>query len=73
MLLQSPWPSRVNDSSTKATHVFITDFLKEKGVSTLDVLVNNAAIGSECFKETFDVNVVGTVAVTWANVNRVLR
>ncbi|KAJ7747994.1 ribonuclease H-like domain-containing protein [Mycena olivaceomarginata] len=49
-----------------AAHVFITDFLKKKGIPTLDVLVNNAAIGSESFKETFDVNVVGTVAVTEA-------
>jgi hypothetical protein len=32
MLLQWPWPSGVNGSSTKATHAFITDFLKKKGV-----------------------------------------
>ncbi|KAJ7367316.1 hypothetical protein DFH08DRAFT_837126 [Mycena albidolilacea] len=55
-----------DDSSIKAMHVFITDFLKKKGIPTLDVLVNNAAIGSESFKETVNVNVVGTVAITKA-------
>ncbi|KAJ7367277.1 hypothetical protein DFH08DRAFT_798084 [Mycena albidolilacea] len=58
--------TEVHSASTvvPAAHVFITDFLKKKGIPALDVLVNDASIGSESFKETFDVNVVGTVAVT---------
>ncbi|KAJ6585284.1 hypothetical protein B0H19DRAFT_417803 [Mycena capillaripes] len=55
-----------DDASIKAAHAFLANFLKEKGVETLDVLVNNAAAGTTTFKETYEVNVLGTVAVTEA-------
>ncbi|KAJ7751759.1 short-chain dehydrogenase/reductase SDR [Mycena maculata] len=53
-------------ASIAAAHTFITDFLKARGIAGLDVLVNNAGISTEDFKETYGVNVFGTVAVTTA-------
>jgi len=55
-----------DDSSIKAAHAFVTEFLKKKGIENLDVLVNNAAIFVPSFEETYAVNVFGTVAVTEA-------
>jgi len=53
-------------ASIKAAHAFVTDFLQKKGISSLDVLVNNAAIVGKGFEDTFATNVFGTVAVTEA-------
>ncbi|KAJ7131680.1 short-chain dehydrogenase/reductase SDR [Mycena crocata] len=55
-----------DDGSIKAAHSFIADYLKSKGIPTLDVLVNNAALVKPTFKETYEVNVFGTVAITEA-------
>ncbi|KAJ7823869.1 short-chain dehydrogenase/reductase SDR [Mycena olivaceomarginata] len=51
-------------ASIKAAHAFVTDFLQKKGGSSLDVLVNNAAIIGQGFEATFATNVFGTAAVT---------
>ncbi|KAJ7029284.1 hypothetical protein C8F04DRAFT_45177 [Mycena alexandri] len=53
-------------ASIKAAHAFIADYLKQKGISSLDVLVNNAAIVGGTFESTYSVNVFGTVAITEA-------
>ncbi|KAJ7784278.1 short chain dehydrogenase [Mycena metata] len=53
-----------DDASIKAVNPFIADCLKEKGLSNLDVLINNAAIVGKTFAETYSVNVFGTVALT---------
>ncbi|KAF7364848.1 Short-chain dehydrogenase/reductase family protein [Mycena venus] len=53
-------------SSIKAVHAFVSDFLNERGIPGLDVLVNNAAIFVPSFQETYTVNVFGTVAITEA-------
>ncbi|KAF7364853.1 Short-chain dehydrogenase/reductase family protein [Mycena venus] len=53
-------------SSIKAAHAFVSDFLKERGITSLDVLVNNAGIFVPSIEETYAVNVFGTVAVTEA-------
>ncbi|KAJ7887631.1 oxidoreductase [Mycena olivaceomarginata] len=49
-------------ASIKAAHAFVADFLQKKGISSLDVLVNNAAIVGKGFEDTFATNVFGTVA-----------
>ncbi|KAF7298802.1 Short-chain dehydrogenase/reductase family protein [Mycena indigotica] len=49
--------------------VFVATYLKENNMEGLDVLINNAAVGLETtdlMKETFDVNVFGTAALTSA-------
>ncbi|KAF7349047.1 Short-chain dehydrogenase/reductase family protein [Mycena venus] len=53
-------------ASIKAAHAFVADFLQKKGISSLDVLVNNAAIIGKGFEDTFATNVFGTIAVTEA-------
>ncbi|KAF7360606.1 Short-chain dehydrogenase/reductase family protein [Mycena venus] len=51
--------------SIKNAHTFIEETLKEKNLSGLDVLINNAARGGPGpFEETFAVNVIGTAAIT---------
>ncbi|KAK7006425.1 short-chain dehydrogenase/reductase family protein [Favolaschia claudopus] len=57
----------VTDStSIKNAHDFIEKYLKDKKLSGLDVLVNNAGIVGKTFEETYAVNVFGTVAITEA-------
>ncbi|KAJ6533630.1 hypothetical protein B0H19DRAFT_444488 [Mycena capillaripes] len=53
-------------ASIKAAHDFVSDFLGKKGITSLDVLVNNAAIFVPSFESTYATNVLGTVAVTEA-------
>ncbi|KAJ7476664.1 hypothetical protein FB451DRAFT_1557455 [Mycena latifolia] len=53
-----------DDSSIKEVHATIVDHLKAKNLSGLDVLINNAAVLAQSFKETYEVNVFGTVAIT---------
>ncbi|KAF8139196.1 hypothetical protein K438DRAFT_1996254 [Mycena galopus ATCC 62051] len=55
-----------DDISIKAAYVFVVECLKNNGLENLNVLVNNAAIGVHTFKESYEVNVFGTVAVTEA-------
>ncbi|KAJ7130895.1 short chain oxidoreductase [Mycena filopes] len=55
-----------DDASIKAAHTFIADHLKGKGISTLDVLVNNAGVVGATFESTYAVNVFGVAAVTAA-------
>ncbi|KAF8212789.1 hypothetical protein K438DRAFT_1957392 [Mycena galopus ATCC 62051] len=55
-----------DEASIQAAHGFVTDFLKNKGLMSLDVLVNNAAIVRESFQEVYGTNVFGTVSVTEA-------
>ncbi|KAJ7029285.1 hypothetical protein C8F04DRAFT_1265154 [Mycena alexandri] len=55
-------PVHVNN----AAHVFVVNYLKKKGISNLDVLVNNAAIVGATFESTYSVDVFGTVAITEA-------
>ncbi|KAJ7145284.1 short-chain dehydrogenase/reductase SDR [Mycena filopes] len=53
-----------DDASIKAAHAFVADYLK--GISTLDVLVNNAGVVGATFEATYAVNVFGVAAVTAA-------
>ncbi|KAJ7740199.1 hypothetical protein DFH07DRAFT_839190 [Mycena maculata] len=53
-----------NDKSIVAAHATIVTKLKEKNLRGLDVLINNAAIITDSFKEVYEVNVFGTAAVT---------
>ncbi|KAJ6583900.1 short chain oxidoreductase [Mycena vulgaris] len=53
-----------DDSSIEAAHATIDGHLKGKNLRGLDVLINNAAILTPSFKETYEVNVFGTAAVT---------
>ncbi|KAJ7777486.1 hypothetical protein B0H14DRAFT_2963698 [Mycena olivaceomarginata] len=53
-------------NSIRTAHAFITDYLQKKRISSLDVLINNAAIVGKGFEDTFATNVFGTVAVTEA-------
>ncbi|KAJ7074649.1 hypothetical protein C8F01DRAFT_1101332 [Mycena amicta] len=55
-----------DDESIKTARATIEKTLKDKELAGLDVLVNNAAIAVESFKEVYAVNVVGTSAVTAA-------
>ncbi|KAJ6518486.1 hypothetical protein DFH09DRAFT_1373408 [Mycena vulgaris] len=55
-----------NASSIKAAHAAIVDHLKAKNLPGLDVLINNAAVYSLSFKDTYEVNVAGTAALTEA-------
>ncbi|KAJ7133504.1 hypothetical protein C8R44DRAFT_870885 [Mycena epipterygia] len=55
-----------DDSSIKAAHATITDHLKAKNLDGLNVLINNAAVNTSSFKETYEVNVFGTAAITEA-------
>ncbi|KAJ7758128.1 putative carbonyl reductase [Mycena maculata] len=57
----------ITDATSIANaHAFISDYLKEKNLPGLDVLVNNAAIVGKSFEDTFATNVAGTAAVTEA-------
>ncbi|KAJ7490562.1 short-chain dehydrogenase/reductase SDR [Mycena latifolia] len=53
-----------DESSIKAAHATIVHHLKARNLSGLDVLINNAGVLNSSFKETFEANVFGTVAVT---------
>ncbi|KAJ7794684.1 short-chain dehydrogenase/reductase SDR [Mycena olivaceomarginata] len=53
-------------NSIRTAHAFVTDYLQKKRISSLDVLINNAAIVGKGFEDTFATNVFGTVAVTEA-------
>ncbi|KAK6996518.1 short-chain dehydrogenase/reductase family protein [Favolaschia claudopus] len=53
-------------TSIKNAHDFIEKHLKEKNLTGLDVLINNAALGVPSFAETYAVNVIGTAAITEA-------
>ncbi|KAJ7742773.1 hypothetical protein B0H16DRAFT_1419458 [Mycena metata] len=53
-----------DEASIKAAHAFVVNHLKTKGLSSLDVLINNAAVWQESFESTYTVNVFGTVAIT---------
>ncbi|KAJ7134898.1 hypothetical protein C8R44DRAFT_437545 [Mycena epipterygia] len=55
-----------DDASIKAAHAFIANDLAARNLKGLDVLINNAAVFSFSFKDTYEVNVFGTVAVTEA-------
>ncbi|KAJ7625301.1 short-chain dehydrogenase/reductase SDR [Mycena polygramma] len=55
-----------DNASITAALAFVAKFLKENGIESLDVLINNAAAGSPSLRETFEVNVFGTAAVTEA-------
>ncbi|KAF8212790.1 hypothetical protein K438DRAFT_1805088 [Mycena galopus ATCC 62051] len=55
-----------DEASIQAAYSFVADFLTNKGISTLDMLVNNAAIAVDSFKDVFGTNVFGTVSVTEA-------
>ncbi|KAJ7131681.1 short-chain dehydrogenase/reductase SDR [Mycena crocata] len=55
-----------DDASIKAAHAFIANYLETKGIPTLDVLINNAAIVAPTLRETYEVNVFGTAAITEA-------
>ncbi|KAJ6584111.1 hypothetical protein DFH09DRAFT_1275128 [Mycena vulgaris] len=55
-----------NAASIKNAHAFVVEHLKGKGLTGLDVLINNAAIAVPSFAETFGVNIIGTAAVTAA-------
>ncbi|KAF7364924.1 Short-chain dehydrogenase/reductase family protein [Mycena venus] len=52
--------------SIKNAHKFIAEYLKEKKLAGLDVLVNNAGIVGATFEATYAVNVFGTAALTEA-------
>ncbi|KAJ6584115.1 hypothetical protein DFH09DRAFT_266784 [Mycena vulgaris] len=53
-------------ASMKNAHAFVAEHLKEKDLTGLDVLINNAAIAVPSFEVTLGVNVIGTAAVTGA-------
>ncbi|KAJ7115639.1 hypothetical protein C8R43DRAFT_935017 [Mycena crocata] len=53
-----------DEGSIKAAHSKILEHLQARDVAGLDVLINNAAVLIPEFKETYAVNVLGTVAVT---------
>ncbi|KAJ7169384.1 hypothetical protein C8R43DRAFT_1156051 [Mycena crocata] len=53
-----------DNTSIKAAHSFIADFLKKKEIPALDVLVNNAALISGSWEEIYKTNVLGTAALT---------
>ncbi|KAF7349044.1 Short-chain dehydrogenase/reductase family protein [Mycena venus] len=53
-------------ASIEAAHAFVMEFLRKKGLSSLDVWINNAAIIGKTFEDTYATNVFGTVAVTEA-------
>ncbi|KAJ7490595.1 short-chain dehydrogenase/reductase SDR [Mycena latifolia] len=53
-----------NESSIKAAHATIADYLKAKNLSGLDVLINNAGVLVTGFRENYEVNVFGTAAIT---------
>ncbi|KAJ6468800.1 hypothetical protein C8R45DRAFT_1167453 [Mycena sanguinolenta] len=53
-------------ASIQAAHAFVADFLKSKGIQSLDVIINNAAICVDSFPDSFATNVIGTVSVTEA-------
>ncbi|KAJ7085611.1 hypothetical protein C8R43DRAFT_1142497 [Mycena crocata] len=53
-----------DDTSIQAARTTIVAHLKTKGLPGLDVLINNAAVLTPSFKETYEVNVFGTVALT---------
>ncbi|KAJ7131682.1 hypothetical protein C8R43DRAFT_1133628 [Mycena crocata] len=55
-----------DESSITAAHTFIASDLATRNTQGLDVLINNAAIVSSSFRETYGVNVFGTIAVTEA-------
>nr|GAT49366.1 short-chain dehydrogenase/reductase family protein [Mycena chlorophos] len=52
--------------SIKKAAIVVDETLKEKGLTGLDVLVNNAAIATNSFPDVYAVNVVGTAAITAA-------
>ncbi|KAJ6468844.1 hypothetical protein C8R45DRAFT_801175, partial [Mycena sanguinolenta] len=57
----------VTDSaSLQAAHSRVANFLKTKGIQSLDVIINNAAICVESFPDSFATNVIGAVSVTEA-------
>ncbi|KAF7336511.1 Short-chain dehydrogenase/reductase family protein [Mycena sanguinolenta] len=51
-------------TSIQAAHAFVVDFLKTKGIQSLDVIINNAAICVDSFPDSFATNVIGVVSVT---------
>ncbi|KAJ7342969.1 oxidoreductase [Mycena albidolilacea] len=53
-----------DEASIKAAHASVAQVLKQKEISGLDVLVNNAASALGSFEEVFKTIVFGTVAVT---------
>ncbi|KAJ7432800.1 short-chain dehydrogenase/reductase SDR [Mycena galericulata] len=53
-------------NSISAAHTFISSYLSTRNIPGLDVLINNAAILVPSFRETYEVNVFGTVAITEA-------
>ncbi|KAJ7756985.1 short chain dehydrogenase [Mycena metata] len=53
-------------ASITAAHAFVVNHLKTKGLSNLDVLVNNAGVVGDTFESTYSVNVFGVAAVTEA-------
>jgi len=55
-----------DETSIQNARTFLADTFKARNIRGLDVLINNAAIASPSFKDTYEVNVFGTVAVTEA-------
>ncbi|KAJ7654295.1 hypothetical protein B0H17DRAFT_1100007 [Mycena rosella] len=53
-----------DDASIKAAYTTISEYLKAKNLSGLDVLINNAAVAVPSFRECYEVNVFGTVTLT---------
>ncbi|KAJ7910147.1 hypothetical protein B0H13DRAFT_1877061 [Mycena leptocephala] len=53
-----------DDKSVTEAHATIANYLNAKGLRCLDVLINNAAVFIPLLKETFEVNVFETVAIT---------
>ncbi|KAJ7134904.1 hypothetical protein C8R44DRAFT_437644 [Mycena epipterygia] len=55
-----------DDASIKAAHAFIANELSARNLKGLDALINNAGVQLPSFRETYEVNVFGTIAVTEA-------
>ncbi|KAJ6468930.1 short-chain dehydrogenase/reductase SDR [Mycena sanguinolenta] len=55
-----------DNASIQAAQTFVADFLKNRGIQSLDVIINNAAIWVDSFPDTFATNVIGAVSITEA-------
>ncbi|KAK7048614.1 short-chain dehydrogenase/reductase family protein [Favolaschia claudopus] len=52
------------DESIKNAYTTVSEYLREKNLTGLDVLINNAAILVESFEDSYAVNVVGVASLT---------
>ncbi|KAF7373947.1 Short-chain dehydrogenase/reductase family protein [Mycena sanguinolenta] len=55
-----------DNASIQAAQVFVADFLKTKGIQSLDVIINNAAIFVESLPDSFATNVIGAASIAEA-------